>query len=47
MGSQMTEPSLIINDIQAWTQILEQKNNDRIGKMKETMESKFEQSLRK
>ena len=35
LENQLTEPSQISNEIQVWTQIMEQKNNDRIEKMKE------------
>ena len=45
-GNQLTEPSQISNEIQTWTQILEQKNNDRIEKMREEMDNKFEAILR-
>ena len=37
LEDQFTEPSQISNEIQAWTQIMEQKNNDRIEKMREEM----------
>ena len=33
--SQQNEPCLISYEIQVWTQILEEKNNDRIGKIRE------------
>ena len=45
-GVQLVEPSQIRNEIQAWTQILEQKNNDRIDKMRKGMEKKLETFLR-
>ena len=45
-GNQLTEHSQISNEIQTWTQILEQKNNDRIEKMREEMDNKFEAVLR-
>ena len=32
--NQLTEPSQINNEMQVWTQIMEQKNNDRIEKMR-------------
>ena len=35
LENQLTEPSQISNEIQVWTQIMEQKNKDRIEKMKE------------
>ena len=43
----MTEPSQITNEIQTWTHILEQKNNDRIEMMREEMDNKFEAIFRK
>ena len=43
---QLIEPSQISTEIQAWTQILEQKNNDRIEKMREEMDNKLETILR-
>ena len=43
--NQLIEPSQISNEIQAWTDIFEQKNNDRIEKMKEEMDNKFEAIL--
>ena len=46
LGEQFTEPSQISNKIQAWTQIMEQKNNDRIRKMREEMENKLEMILK-
>ena len=45
-GIQMVEPSQISTEIQAWTQIFEQRNNDRIEKMREEMENKLETILR-
>ena len=45
-GIQMAEPSQISTEIQAWTQIFEQRNNDRIEKMREEMENKLETILR-
>ena len=44
--AQLIEPSQISTEIQAWTQILEQKNNDRIEKMREEMDNKLETILR-
>ena len=35
LENQLTEPSLISNEIQVWTQEMEKRNNDRIGKMRE------------
>ena len=46
IGEQLTEPSQISTEIQAWTQIFEQKNNDRIEKMREEMDNKLETILR-
>ena len=45
LEDQFTEPSQISNEIQAWTQIMEQKNNYRIEKMREEMENKLETIL--
>ena len=45
-GVQLVEPSQISTEIQAWTQIFEQKNNDRIEKMREEMDNKLETILR-
>ena len=42
----MIEPSQISNEIQAWTEIFERKNNDRIEKMRKEMDNKFETILR-
>ena len=39
---QLIEPSQISNEIQAWIEIFEQKNNDRNKKMREEMDNKFE-----
>ena len=44
-GNQLIEPSQNINEIQAWTEIFEQKNNDRIEKMREEKDNKFEAIL--
>ena len=41
----LVEPSQISNEIQAWTEIFEQKNNDRITKMREEMENKLDAIL--
>ena len=43
--NQLTEPSQISNEIQVWTQKLEQKN-DRITKMREEIDNTFETILR-
>ena len=37
--NQLTEPSQVSNEIQVWAQIMEQKNNDRIEKLREEMEN--------
>ena len=43
----LTEPSQISNEIQVWTQIMEQKSNDRIDKiLREEMDNKLEAILR-
>ena len=44
--NELTEPSQISNEMQVWTQIMEQKNNDRIEKMREEMENKLETILK-
>ena len=46
LENQLTEPSLISNEIQVWTQEMEKRNNDRTGKMREEIDSKFEAILR-
>ena len=46
LEKQFTEPSQISNEIQVWTQIMEQKNNDRIEKMREEMENELEMILK-
>ena len=43
---QLIEPSQICNEIQAWTESFEQKNNDRIMKLREEMENKFDANLK-
>ena len=45
-GEQLVEPSQISNEIQDWAEIFEQKNNDRIEKMREEMDNKLEAILR-
>ena len=45
--NQQTEPSQISNEIQVWTQIFEQKKNDRIMKIREEMGHKFKTILKK
>ena len=42
---QLVEPSQVSNEIQAWTKIFEQKNNDRITKTREEMENKLDAIL--
>ena len=44
--SNLIEPSQISNEIQVWTKNFEQKNNDRIMKMREEMENKFDAILK-
>ena len=44
--SNLIEPSQISNEIQVWTENFEQKNNDRIMKMREEMENKFDAILK-
>ena len=41
----LVEPSQVSNEIQAWTEIFEQKNNDRITKMRGEMENKLDAIL--
>ena len=43
--NQLTEHSLISNEIQVWTQMFEQKSNDRITKMREEVDKKLETNL--
>ena len=42
LKNQLTEPSLISNEIQVWTQKMEKRNNDRIGKTEKVIDCKFE-----
>ena len=44
--NQLAEPSQTSNEIQVWTQILEQKSNDRHTKMREEMDNKLESILK-
>ena len=44
--NQLTELGQISNEIQVWTQIMEENNNDRITKMREEIDNKFEMILR-
>ena len=46
LGNQSVEPSQTSSEIQAWTEIFEQKNNDRIEKMREEMENKLDTILK-
>ena len=46
LSSQLTEPCLINNEMQVSSQILEHKNNDRNGKVREEVEDKFETILK-
>ena len=46
LRSQLIEPSQLSNEIQAWTENFEQKNNDRITKMREEMENKLDAILK-
>ena len=42
----LTEPSQLSNEIQVWTQIMEQKNDDKIGTMRKEMDNKLEAILK-
>ena len=44
--NQLTEPSLISNEIQVWTQEMEKRNNDRIGQMREENDSRIDAILK-
>ena len=44
--SNLIEPTQIRNEIQVWTGNFEQTNNDRIMKMREEMENKFDANLK-
>ena len=46
LRSQLIEPSQLSNEIQAWTENFEQKNNDRIVKMREEMKNKLDAILK-
>ena len=41
----LIEPSQVNNEIQAWTELFEQKNNNRITEMREEMENKLDAIL--
>ena len=43
--NQLAEPNQFSKEIQAWTQIFEQKNNDRIEKIREEMDNKLKPFL--
>ena len=44
LENQLTEPSLISNEIQVWTQEMEKRNNERIRKMREKLMVKLKPS---
>ena len=46
LGNQLVEPSQTSSEIQAWTEIFEQRYNDRIEKMREEMENKLDTILK-
>ena len=46
LRSQLIEPSQLGSEIQAWTENFEQKNNDRITKMREEIENKLDAILK-
>ena len=46
LRSQLNELSQLSNEIRAWTENFEQKNNDRITKMREEMENKLDAILK-
>ena len=46
LENQRTEPSVTSNEIQVWTQEMEKRNNDRIEKMREEIDNKFDAILR-
>ena len=46
LANQITEPSVISNEIQVWTQETEKRNNDKIEKMREEIDNKFDAILR-
>ena len=46
LANQITAPSVISNEIQVWTQEMEKRNNDRIEKMREEIDNKFDAILR-
>ena len=46
LENRLVEPSQISNENQAWTEIFEQKNDDRKSKMREEMENKLDAVLK-
>ena len=42
LGSHITEHCQISNELQVWTQIIQQKINERIGGIREEIQDKFE-----
>ena len=46
-GNHLTEPSQSSNEIQVWTQAFDEKNNNRIEKMREEMGNKLKPFLQK
>ena len=47
LENQLREPSQISDEIQVWTQIVERKNTERIEKLREEMDNKPEEILKK
>ena len=47
LKNQLTVPSQMSNEIRVWTQIMQQKKNDMIEKMREQMQNKLETILKK
>ena len=45
-GNQLVEPSQASSEMQAWTEIIDQRNNDRIEKMRGEMENKLDAILK-
>ena len=45
-GNRLVEPSQASSEMQAWTEIIDQRNNDRIEKMREEMENKLDATLK-
>ena len=44
--SQLSEPSQFSNEIQVWTQLMEQRNDDKIERMRKEMDNKLEAILK-